>query len=1606
MAPVSEAYFPSLDKCFSQPLRLLSWKRAFLHLCDPEENPDHARSVHSFLSHPESVHLLSQCLKPFDASFPKSKVEFESRTAAIHVSPPPQAPYNLEEIKADALWLSQNAAIDEVTALRITILEWQDRPATRLLAGFSEEEGISLLDAAGVDNFSASLAGSQVMGALKTTASREEDTSTFSSERSRRLRLRYLYLSEKSHILKISRKLLSIYLRDTIPNGGTESNTYHPIQKEPHGNDSLRDLGSSIFKGKIKGDDYIFFLRDCIDAIKSRLQAFHSDGGWFSTTEADEESEAAWRTVLIEEVIHIMQIIFLQLEASTSIPTADLLISWLGLVSEYGFLESVSIPCLDPVTLLLPLQALVSTVTLAFLKLPLAVPFILGNVQMQVESPAKDTYTRGPYFLSRENIAEINEFFLNALNMGIMTASPAIFAWGMILHTMRELALIAKEEREMEQFHTAVDSFTSNTPAATPSPGPEQSLYEDLLDSARIPAFGDDFVAVLILGAMDKGRAFDVITNIANKVGSMSAIDDGLTNCWLRLALLDVICCSVQSLDYMPEIVEATLAILRDPSGDFTWKCREHDCYPSDPRLLFLKNSGLMDRIFRLARSRFPYETVPFLKLCRALIIKGAETDDGFPVIFDELENIMTFTQVVSPDFQGYETIREDENANFVSLVQPILMIDGVAKNMSSNGGNDNALIVTSASQVPAATTGQVISESKPAVIMWHHQYSCLSFLGSWLESWVDNAGSSTDSGEDSAIEIIELLSDLLASVCSTKIRDDRSSAKKILELASDGLTGQRDIIAIIIDIMERSLHSVGLKAGIRRQSDLTVACVKFSRTLLAVLPSRVWPFLARSSLLGSNGQGGMMSSIVSAVEMTAGEYPFLLNCIRLFDCMVEDAISHAAIRKAANRISSKSNSASDWNSGIPSHIMSNVLLSCVRTMIEVLNSNGNWRFNEPERRLEINCHLASAFEKILYYTYGVNDSEKLESKITGVFAASASYILDVLRPRSSDEIPFNPILRILLDGLQTPTATIYLRQLMFVKRQSISTLRLAIKLVQAAQLLGSSLSLLEDQLFKATPVLVRLYGIHDHYRLPVIKLLELLISKAASDSENEPPSLLGHLGAESSCLFLDMLSQFDKPLGEPSLLLSIWQLLSTLVSKRQQWFAVYLLTGSSPRDSLRKDDAEKAPTMRGTPFLRTALETLINIRQVNPQVALGLLEFVSRSQEHWPWATAEIRKHPNFLSGLINHTASLDMSSQSVLNQVYLNKIAAVTADLCAIYLHSAKEARDRTFFKTLIPLVSWFAQNAVEVSGYNASLHANLKRNFEMKYAPSKLLDFKRTSFEPWPLGDNYYYDMYLAQKLLSYDFAWTGTRNQGFEEEFARANMNLSLVEAQVSLFNSWKFFAIEHCADFMPLREVQRSMALVIQRCLIANTRDIPQEAIFDRLQQSRIDFALALLQRLVEITSRGTEVFEVLSVVWEAIRARGTTYENALIHNDTDYYRSLLNVLFLALQFHVAHASRASPEAVSKKPHISYDLPLVLEVIKIVIAQGFRSLTTYLHDEPEKCSPKDFAILNAILQTALQVKNTERIYERIVFHIADNDTARYAMTLFSVRSAYR
>ncbi|KAL4806701.1 nucleoporin subcomplex protein binding to Pom34-domain-containing protein [Aspergillus unguis] len=1584
MAPLPEAYFPSLDKCFSGDVQLLTWKRAFLYTCDSDSTSDDAQVFDSFLSHPDSTQLLLNRATVFPSPSAKTKSDFENKTAAIHSETNAQASYNLKEIKADALWLSEKAGIDEINALRIVVLEWQSRPGSRLLGRFAEEEASSLKGAAGVDTFRVSLAGPSFAEIFNTRPGEEGSAAEFISERNRRLRLREIYLSERSHIVKTARKLLALFL-DADQN--TES------QQQPASTSELYKLSASLFTDKVQGKDWHKFGQECIKAVQTRLSALDGQGGWLSAAESSQEIENLWRTTFVEELSHLLQGLFIQLQTSSAIPPADLVLSWLRLMADHFFLQSLDAPCEAPEELLLPLQGFVCLITLALLKLPLSIPTIIGKSQ------GSFTPDNEPYFLSKHDIGQIHELF-TTVGLDAKIASPAAFSWGLILHTMGELALNDKETRELEQFHSAVDSFQSKTPHSNSGRAAEISLYEELLDSARTPQFSIENSIEILSSDVVKGDAFDTIISLAQKIGSSLSSDDRATNRWARTALLDLIRAMVLYMDYSPELVESLLATLTGPRPDSTWPLTTSPVSPSDPRVVFMKDEQLMNNIFVVARSRFPYETVPFLKLCRALLCADLVNEEGFPQILDELESMETFTQVVPDHFQGYETIREDEDANLVSLIQPLPMIDSTSRRQSPHQQSaSNALIVTNSSEIPSATLGQIVSESRPAVVMWKHRYSCLSYLGSWLEEWNENGGYSENFGDDCVAETIWLFTDfLLATAKNTASNNDDSAARTILEMASDGLARQADIVSLIFDIFERNLQTVSARTGSEGLVDSTVACLHFIRALIAVLPSRVWPLLSRSSLLGADGRGGMLTAIISAMEVTSGDYPFLMASVRLFEAVADDAVSRAVLRRCP---AGKAGVVSDWTAGVPSHIMRSILLNFVRIMVEVYNSNGNWRFNALEQKFEVNTRIAKMLEKILYYAFGTNDAAngKLESKATGVFSSSATYILDALRPQSAADLPFNPILRLIMDGLQTPS-TIFLRFLTLVEKQVVATLELSARLLQAAQLTEQPPSLLEEQLFKATPVLVKIYSLYGPYQLPTLSLLNTLVTTAASDSTNEPPSLVGHLGAESSCLFLDVLSQFDKPLGSPDLQSSVWRLLSTLVSKRQQWLAVYILTGSSPRQSLKKAEAQDGPAVRGTAFLQMALDTLTNIDRIPPQTALSLLDFVSNAQEHWPWATPELRKHANFFPSLVNYVSKLNLSSLSNIDQIFATRVAAVVADICAVYLHSAKEARDQDFYKTLFPLVSWYAKDAVDVGGYNASLHANLKRNFESRYPGCKLDDFKRTPLRPRSLGPEYYYDIRLGKKLLSYDFAWAGSKNRGFAEEFERANLNLSLVEAQVSLLHSWKFFAVEHCADFISEREIQKSMAAVVKSCLQANASAVPKEAIFERIQQTRVYFAQNLLQRLVEKKAKGAEFFSLLQVVWESLRNRRSTYEDALVNDDSEYYRVLLNTLFLALQFHLDSSSRAAPEALNKKAELSSDLGIVVEIVKIVVAQGFRSLTAYLHDQPEKCTPKDFAIITAILQSSLQVKNVDRLYEHIVYHIADNDTVRHATSLFS------
>ena len=137
-------------------------------------------------------------------------------------------------------------------------------------------------------------------------------------------------------------------------------------------------------------------------------------------------------------------------------------------------------------------------------------------------------------------------------------------------------------------------------------------------------------------------------------------------------------------------------------------------------------------------------------------------------------------------------------------------------------------------------------------------------------------------------------------------------------------------------------------------------------------------------------------------------------------------------------------------------------------------------------------------------------------------------------------------------------------------------------------------------------------------------------------------------------------------------------------------------------------------------------------------------------------------------------HGTSSDYDSPHVLSLV---------ADVLTLYLNYKEQMNDQRFHRFIVPHLTYLIDNAILPPNYNASLHTNLSRNFKSRFPECSLEDFKKTSLNRTQLGDSFFYDIELANHMLAYDPAWVGRGDEGFAEEFKRANLNLSLVEAQV-------------------------------------------------------------------------------------------------------------------------------------------------------------------------------------------------------------------------------
>lgn len=280
--------------------RYRSWDIAYSALCDPDTASKSA-TLRNFLTAEENLEILSRPWKPFPDPSTQEKNKFDSKTAPISVTPSKNGHYNIEEIKEDSLWLSKEARISEYAALRLVMQEWQSRPAIQLLSGLTEEEALSVQEAAGLANLGAStfIPNSSILATPSTLALQSD--AQFESSDQRRLRIIDIYHSTCACILRVSQLLISWGCAKNLRNEKIYSKDYRVCQ------DWLEQLGQAIaVKQNRKDTTSATALDQCAAAVKARLESLDNGYQWTVPDSIQEAASMKWATAQTVELVHLL----------------------------------------------------------------------------------------------------------------------------------------------------------------------------------------------------------------------------------------------------------------------------------------------------------------------------------------------------------------------------------------------------------------------------------------------------------------------------------------------------------------------------------------------------------------------------------------------------------------------------------------------------------------------------------------------------------------------------------------------------------------------------------------------------------------------------------------------------------------------------------------------------------------------------------------------------------------------------------------------------------------------------------------------------------------------------------------------------------------------------------------------------------------------------------------------------------------------------------------------------------------------------------------------------------------------------------------------------
>lgn len=628
------------------------------------------------------------------------------------------------------------------------------------------------------------------------------------------------------------------------------------------------------------------------------------------------------------------------------------------------------------------------------------------------DNPAPPTggvvFEDNSFFLKSSNaMTEITQILTEHARNPV--ASIAAFGWSLILRSISEvLYSLGLDIDDIDP--PAPEPSTHTTPAKRRRTGlAAADLYLSTLSGifAHSPQ-GKSTMAYLAKTAISECRVFEVIVQLVTSVAmestggiawSMVHEEDGEK---MKAVLASFVRKATEIVEFSQGVVSAVLVLNEVPiteaweithSPESTLLLDNEDPIRGSPTSnmsevvdKFWSDSEALTKILLPARARFPYEPLPFLKIIKSLATDPTRTH----MVLTKME---TFTQVLPAGFSDYENCCGNNGLNSLNgngsttgsvdetESSPIKLLDELclfAPRAASGYESSDQFIGGGGIIIPRQTKGKVISDNRtaPPIVMWEHGYSALVFFGRILEcALVGSAGGGSSTvvgrrGGGSAIAdqlgnkeaVGEIISILTTMILSCSLSSNGSATERsehvttLLEEASEVVARNRDVVSIIFDLLEDELQGSSRGIAASQGTEFITIGLQFVDALAPVLPNRVWPYLARSSLLERHGKEGTLMRITNGIEVVRGDYSFTCSALRLFEDLVEDGIKgvveKTGIVGAPDAIPSAKKSV--VGAGVSALVQKEILEEWTHWGVDLFESYRGWKYSAGGERMEI----------------------------------------------------------------------------------------------------------------------------------------------------------------------------------------------------------------------------------------------------------------------------------------------------------------------------------------------------------------------------------------------------------------------------------------------------------------------------------------------------------------------------------------------------------------------------------------------------------------------------------------------------------------------------